>query len=102
MSIAYTYKIVAVDAQARCMEVVYEAEGHPVQHVGARLPFEGESLEDVIAMFAPVRHWELLKTPVVVPEVGVTGAITPIPIATAEPPVVTEAAKYRDLIDLNG
>lgn len=79
MSIAYTYNVISVDTQSRCMEVVYSAEGHKTMHIGARLPFEGETLEQVIKAFAPVPLWLELEKPVVVPPVGVSGsvAITP-------------------------
>lgn len=81
MSITYTYEIIAVNEAARCMEVVYSAEGHQTMHIGARLPFEGEALEDVIKAFAPVPLWLELATPVQVPVVGMQGtvAITPEP-----------------------
>jgi hypothetical protein len=62
------------------MEIVYESEGNPTMHVSARLPFEGETLQSIVEMFAPVRYWEELKSPVVVPEVGTTGAITVAPL----------------------
>jgi hypothetical protein len=77
MNITYTYKVVAVDEAARCMEVVYSAEGHQTMHIGARLPFEGEPLEDVIKAFAPVPLWLELATPVTVPVVGSSGLICP-------------------------
>lgn len=77
MSIEYKYTIIAVDAQARCMEVVYEAEGHQTMHIGARLPYEGESLESVIAMYSPVALWLDIAANVVTPEIGASGVITP-------------------------
>lgn len=80
MSITYTYEVVAVDESARCMEVVYSAEGHETMHIGARLPFEGEALEDVIRAFAPVPLWEEQAKAVVAPAVGVSGTITPPPV----------------------
>jgi hypothetical protein len=86
MSIAYTYEIVRVDEAARCMEVVYSAQGHQTMHIGARLPFVGESLEDVISMFAPVTLWLEMAAPVIVPQVGVSGTVTPV----QEPDVVEE------------
>jgi hypothetical protein len=89
MSITYTYEIVSVDEAARCMEVVYAAEGHPTMHIGARLPYEGESLEGVVAMFAPVRYWEELKLPLAVPQVGATGEITPEPPPAQQSPTPT-------------
>lgn len=75
MSITYTYKIISVDEAARCMEVVYSAEGHQTMHIGARLPFKGEALEDVIQMFAPVAYWRDQKLTVVVPAIGVSGVL---------------------------
>jgi hypothetical protein len=88
MSIKYTYEIVAVDSAARCMEVVYSADGHQTMHIGARLPFEGEALEDVIRAFAPVPLWEEQSKAVVAPSVGVSGTITPAPV-----PVVVDGAE---------
>lgn len=73
--IIYTYQIVHVDAAARCMEVVYSSEGRQTMHIGARLPFEGESLEEVIKAFAPVPFWREQEKPVLVPEVGTSGSI---------------------------
>lgn len=83
MSIEYTYEITSVDEAARCMEVVYSAEGRQTMRIGARLPFEGESLEAIIDMYAPVAYWREQELSVVVPQVGTTGVITP------PPPVVT-------------
>jgi len=79
MSIIYTYEIISVNETARCMEVIYSAEGHQTMHIGARLPFEGESIEDVIKAFAPVPLWVDMATPVIVPLIGVTGVIEPEP-----------------------
>lgn len=92
MSIAYTYKIIAVNEAARCMEVVYSAEGHQTMHIGARLPFEGEALEDVIKAFAPVPLWVELATPVVAPQVGLTGTVEPEPEVITPPVDESEPA----------
>jgi predicted DNA-binding protein (UPF0251 family) len=93
MSIVYTYEIVAVDEAARVMEVVYTAEGHPTQHVGARLPYEGESLEAVIGMYAPVAFWEEQKKEVVIPSVGLTGSIDPEEMKKASEAALKEDAE---------
>jgi hypothetical protein len=90
MSIEYTYEIISVDAAARCMEVVYSSEGRQTMHIGARLPFEGESLESVIASFAPVAYWAEQEAPVVIPEVGTGGAIA-VPTAPVTMEFETEA-----------
>lgn len=92
MNIAYTYEIIKVDEAARCMEVVYSAEGHQTMHISARLPFEGEVLEDVIGMFAPVPLWIELATSVTVPKVGTKGNLSsePPPLAIKSGIPVTE------------
>lgn len=77
--ITYTYEIVSVNEAGRCMEVVYSSEGRQTTHVGARLPFEGEPLEDVIKAFAPVPFWREQELAVVVPQIGVTGTIVDAP-----------------------
>lgn len=94
MNITYTYEIISVNEAARCMEVVYSAEGHQTMHIGARLPFEGEPLEDVIKAFAPVQLWIEMATPVVSPQVGTTGTVEPepaeIPVTVVEPETPSE------------
>jgi hypothetical protein len=89
MSIEYTYTILSVDEQARCMEVVYSAEGHQTMHIGARLPYEGEELEAVVAMYAPVAYWVEQKLKVVPPVVGTSGVIVPL-APPVEPEVVAQ------------
>ncbi len=74
MNITYSYTILSVDATARCMEVVYTAEGHQTLHVSTRLPYEGEQLEDIVSAYAPLSFWMERTLNVVVPEVGVTGS----------------------------
>lgn len=75
MSINYEYKIIAVDTAARCMEIIYTAIGYPTQHIGARLPFEGESLEYIVRMYSPTVYWEALQRNTLTPTVGASGAI---------------------------
>lgn len=75
VSIEYTYEIVSVNEEARCMEVVYTSKGHQTQRVGTRLPYEGETLEAIIEMYAPVQYWIEQSLNVVVPSIGTTGTI---------------------------
>jgi hypothetical protein len=77
MNITYTYQIVSVDEAARCMEVVYSSENRQTMHIGARLPYEGETLESVVEMYSPVAYWRQQEMPVVLPAVGTTGTIAP-------------------------
>ena len=97
MDIEYEYEIVSVDEQSRCMEIIYTAVGHPIQHIGARLPYEGESLEDVVRMYSPVAYWNELKRKVVPPEVGIKGAIQVVPDSlpeNVEQPISTGAKDF--------
>lgn len=76
MSISYSYEIIAVNEAAKCMEVVYTADGHQTMHIGARLPREGETLESIIESFSPVAYWLDQQKQVIVPQVGLTGMIS--------------------------
>lgn len=95
MSIEYAYEIVSVNEAARCMEVVYTSEGHQTMHISARLPFEGEQLEAVIKMFAPVALWIELAAPVTVPQVGTRGTVAPVMYIEEESAV--EGVPERDI-----
>jgi hypothetical protein len=88
--ITYTYEIIAVDEAARCMEIVYTSDKYGVMHVGARLPFEGETVEQIVVMFAPVNEWRLRDLTVIVPEVGTSGQLTDADPVAVPPPVQPE------------
>ena len=88
MSITYSYEIVSVDVSARCMEIVYRADGRQTMHIGARLPYEGESLETVVQIFSPVRYWEEQELAVVPVTIGASGVVTPPQPAALEPTAV--------------
>jgi hypothetical protein len=97
MNIQYTYEIIAVDQAARCMEVVYSSEGRQTMHIGARLPFEGESLEAVIQMYAPLAYWREQETPTIVVEVGHRGSM---PLQGADNSLAAvKARKVAELAD---
>jgi hypothetical protein len=81
MSIAYTYKIIKVDEAARCMEVVYSAEGKSPVHVGVRIPAVGESFDEAIKAFAPIGVWADAETVVQKVSVGAAGEINITPVA---------------------
>lgn len=97
MNISYTYEITAVDDAARCMEIIYTAEGRQTMHIGTRLPYEGESLEQVVAAYAPVTYWLEQERVVVSPAVGQTGMIdtmppvAPVRIAPVSPRQIRQA-----------
>ena len=97
MSITYTYQITAVNESAKCMEVVYSADGLTTYTVGTRLPFKDEPVESVIEMFAPLAMWVQETTPVYAPVVGTQGVIEtsepqqPELVAAANQPTTTGA-----------
>lgn len=97
MSITYTYEVLSVDEAARCMEIVYTAEGHQTMHIGARLPFAGELLEDIIKAYAPVRFWEEAAMQVVIPQAGTSGQIVPSPRTESPPPEQPISQGAQDL-----
>ncbi len=85
----YSYEINSVDEASRSMVVTYSSEGREPVQVGARLPYEGEPLEAVIAQFSPVQFWLMKEATVSVPTVGTTGEfVKPVP-----PPVTLESTK---------
>lgn len=94
MSITYSFQIVAVDQAARCMEIVYTADGHQTMHIGARLPYQGETVEQVVRMYEPVRYWEEQQLAVVVPQVGDSGTLEPLP-----PPESTQPALDQPTVE---
>lgn len=98
MSIQYTYEIVKVDAAARCMEIVYSAPGHQTMHIGARLPFQGESLGSVVAMYAPVAYWEEQARPVVLPQVGASGIVAPVIQEPADAPSAPTTFEVTEVV----
>lgn len=94
MSINYTYEIAAVDQEARCMEIIYTADGHPPQRIGARLPYEGEQLESVIVMYAPLAYWESLQAPIIIPVVGATGSRPDMPVPPTDAEIEAEQNRF--------
>ncbi len=104
MSIQYTYEIVKVDESARVMEVVYTAEGRQPMHIGARLPYVGESLESVVQMYSPVAYWLEQETEVVVPALGSgsIGQVTLETLETAKAKKLAEVAAWRYGVETAG
>lgn len=75
MSINYTYKIINVNVEARCMEIIYSADGYPTRHVSTRIPYEDELLEAVVRNMSPILYWEELKRNIIPPSDGYSGEI---------------------------
>ena len=75
MSYTYTFEVVSVNEELRCMELLYKSEGLPDALVGTKLPLIDESLEDVAQRFAPTQFWDSVSAQFSVPAVGATGAV---------------------------
>lgn len=69
----YTYEIIEVDNQAKCMLVRYHMEGRPDVDVGMLMPVEGESLEATIHAYNPIPQVLRQETPLQAISVGRTG-----------------------------
>ena len=105
MSIEYTYEIVSVDQTARCMEIVYTAPGRQTMHIGARLPYDGELLETIIHMYAPIAYWQEQEAKVQKVTVGAKGVMnkaTPPTVAEAKAKKLAEIAAARYAEEVSG
>lgn len=67
----------SVDVESKCMEIEYSAEGHPTMRIGARMPWQNETLEAVVQMYSPVAYWQEQIQPVLNVNIGTEGVITP-------------------------
>lgn len=95
--IAYTYEVLRVDADARVMELVYQSEGRQPVHIGARMPYVGETLDAVARMYAPVAWWREQETQVLPIAAGAVGSVAPVPLDMSLPAV--KARKLAELAD---
>lgn len=63
-TINYSYEVVSVDTENRVMEIIYSSDEYGNHRVGARMPFEDESIDDIIEMYSPVAEWLEKSRPV--------------------------------------
>lgn len=75
MNVQYTYTIDSVDNETNTMMVSYRSEGLPDAMVSTRLPFDGETVEEVVKSCAPFSFWEMSNLTYTSVEVGVSGNI---------------------------
>lgn len=108
MSIAYNYKIINRNPQARAMEIVYTAPGRQTMHIGARMPYVGETDEQIVRMYEPVAYWLEQETALApVPEGDVEGSIAPpaaepVTLTSAKRDKLAEAAAFRYAKETSG
>lgn len=72
----YSYKVVRVDQDAKCMDVEFTAEGFDPIVVGVRLPTVGENVDLVIQSFAPHSVWNPQVIEYASVSVGASGSYT--------------------------
>jgi hypothetical protein len=56
-TISYTYEITRVDPDAKAMDILYTSQDYGTLLVGARMPWDGETVEQIAQMYSPVRNW---------------------------------------------
>lgn len=95
-NIPYTYEVTQADEFGTML--LYKSPGRPDIPMGVHTPREGETLDMVAAMYAPIAMWLDMERPRIVPEVGTTGAYTPANPVDA--PMTLERAKAEKLAEL--
>jgi hypothetical protein len=76
IDIVYTYEVIDVTIEAKSMQILYKAEGRPDVLMGARLPYEGETLSDIVRMYTPIHIWEEQTRAVSTVEIGTSGIVS--------------------------
>jgi len=77
MNISYQYEVLSVDRDANCMSVLFKSNGFQDVTVGVRIPFEGEDVDAVIRLSAPLAIWQPVVRPLQTIEVGYSGQVQP-------------------------
>lgn len=75
MPLQFSYEITSVDVNAKCMMVLYTAEGKTPVSVGVKIPYKDENLEDTIISFCPVAYWESQEKTIQNIEQGTKGTL---------------------------
>ena len=86
--IQYTYKITHSDANTNTMIIEYSANGYPTVSVGSKVPYVGESLDDVVLNNAPFNIWQTANANVAIPDIGATGSYIPPSVAPVAAPTL--------------
>lgn len=107
MSISYSYEIINVNPQARAMEIVYTAPGRQTMHIGARMPYAGETVEQIVRMYEPVAYWREQDAQLAEVAVGTSGSIAapepePVTLATVKRDKLAELAEFRYAKETSG
>ena len=98
MITSYTYKITSTNPDLAAMTVEFSAPDYPTVEVGARMPFVGESMSDLIASIAPIGYWLDSKKAVAAVSVGTPVSVVIPAVTPPEPPVAgppTRVTKFQ-------
>jgi hypothetical protein len=74
-TITYTYEITRVDPDAKAMDILYTSPEYGTMLVGARMPWEGETVDMIASMYSPVRNWVEQTLAVASVSVGAGGEV---------------------------
>lgn len=77
--ISYTYQITRVDPTAKAMEIIYSSQGRQTMHIGGRMPYLGETLDQVVRMYAPLAFWDEQAREIITVVSGASGTVGATP-----------------------
>lgn len=99
-----SYEITRVDPDAKAMDILYTSPDYGTMLVGARMPFEGETVEMIAAMFSPLQNWVTQTLPVAAVSAGLTGALPTSPAGSTAPTAMSKLELVRAMrnTDHNG
>lgn len=72
-----SYEITAVYPETKTMEILYTSDTYGTMTISGRMPFEGEDLAAVVAMYSPLPYWIEQAKAVAAVAVGTTGLLSP-------------------------
>jgi hypothetical protein len=90
-----TYQIVRVDPETKAMDILYTSPEHGSLLVGARMPWEGETVEAIAETFSPARYWLEKTLPVAQVSEGEEGQLSTAVASNSSTPRV---ASKLDLV----
>lgn len=94
-TISYTYEITRVDPDAKAMDILYASPEYGTTLVGARMPWDGETVEQIAQMYSPVRNWIERTLPVASVSAGTSGDLSVVLVAHDTPPTRDEQEAAR-------
>ena len=94
-TITYTYEITRVDPDAKAMDILYTSPEYGTMLVGARMPWEGETVDMIANMYSPVRYWVEQTLAVASVSVGAAGEAA-VSVSAEQ----SEAPKIKSKLDL--